>query len=293
MSSPWIQATRPKTLFAALAPVTMGLAFALGDGVVHLPAFVCALLGAVLIQIGTNFCNDYFDHRQGADTDHRQGPQRGLQLGTITPRQMATATVLCFALAAAASLYLIVRAGWPLLLLAVLAILSGVFYTAGRFSLAYTGMADFFVLLFFGPVAVGGTYYVQALTLPWYVVLAGFGPGLLSTPLLTVNNLRDMDEDSGNQKRTLAVRFGQTFARWEYTLCVQLALILPAFAAWGAERSPWMFGLLLLEVPACKRIASVWKGSTGAELNPVLALTGKLLMIYSLLFFVLWNLPQG
>lgn len=288
----WIQATRPKTLFAALAPITMGLAMALADGVVFLPALLWALIGAVGIQIGTNFCNDYFDDRQGADTDARQGPKRGLQLGLITAKQMLLATVVSFVVAGCACAMLVARAGWPLVVVGVASLLSGIFYTAGRKSLAYTGMADVFVLIFFGPVAVGGTYFVQALSLPWYVLLAGLGPGFLSTSLLTVNNLRDVDEDRQNRKLTLAVRFGRTFSRREYAVCLFAALLCPVVAGVLGEQNYVCVLMLGLLIPASPLMRKVRVGTTGAELNPVLGKTGKLLMIYSIWFFIVWNLPS-
>ncbi|MFB3133801.1 MAG: 1,4-dihydroxy-2-naphthoate octaprenyltransferase, partial [Rhodothermales bacterium] len=159
----WTAAARPKTLGAAVAPVLVGTAMAWEAGGFHAPAALCALLGALLIQIGTNFSNDYADFLKGADTGVRKGPLRVTQAGLVAPATMKRATVLVFALAFVVGLYLIWRGGWPILVIGVLSILSGVFYTVGRYSLADLGLADVFVLVFFGPVAVGGTYYVQAL----------------------------------------------------------------------------------------------------------------------------------
>lgn len=286
----WLRTTRPKTLFAALAPVVMGATLARADGRMHFPTLGWTLLAAVLIQIGTNFCNDLFDHLQGADTEKRQGPRRILHSGRISTRGMAIATALCFLGAACVSLILFQRGGTPILWIAAASILSGIFYTAGRKSLAYTGLADLFVIVFFGPVAVAGTYYLQIPHgwPPLEVLVLGLAPGLIATGLLTVNNLRDVDEDRGNNKRTLAVRFGPAFSRWEYRVCLWLALLLPPVAAVLTGRSLLVFAIWVL-IPELKRLDQrVQTGSTGAELNPVLAGTGRFLFQYALLFAVTW-----
>jgi 1,4-dihydroxy-2-naphthoate octaprenyltransferase len=288
--SVWLETTRPKTLFAALAPVLTGASMAFADGVLHIPVLLATLAVAVLIQIGTNFCNDVYDHRQGADTDRREGPRRGLQTGLISHRAMVMATVFCFALAALLSLVLVQRGGMPIIWLAAASILSGVFYTAGRYSLAYTGLADVFVIVFFGPVAVAGTYYLQ-IPFGWpppEVFAVGLGPGLIATGLLAVNNLRDVDEDRENNKKTLAVRFGRGFSRMEYQICILLALILPPIAAALTGRSLLVFAIWVLVPEALKLFERVKTGTTGKELNPVLGGTGRFLLQYALLFAVTW-----
>lgn len=286
----WMQTTRPKTLFAALAPVLMGAGMARADGGLSVSVLLATLAVAVLIQIGTNFCNDVFDHRQGADTDRRQGPRRGLQTGQISYRTLVGATAAVFGFAAAISLLLVQRGGLPIVWLAAASILSGVFYTAGRYSLAYTGLADVFVIVFFGPVAVAGTYYLQH-PFGWpppEVFAVGLGPGLIATALLAVNNLRDVDEDRESSKKTLAVRFGRSFSRWEYRICLALALLLPPLAAVVTGRSLLVFALWIL-IPEARRLDKrVQTGQTGAELNPALGGTGRLLFQYALLFFVAW-----
>jgi len=286
----WLSTTRPKTLFAALAPVLIGATMARADKILYLPILGWTLLAAVLIQIGTNFCNDLFDHKQGADTENRQGPRRILHSGRIQPRTLAAATIACFLGAALVCVPLWQRGGTPVLHIAAASILSGVFYTAGRKSLAYTGLADLFVIVFFGPVAVAGTYYLQA-PFAWpppVVFWVGLGPGLLATGLLTVNNLRDVDEDRGNNKRTLAVRFGASFSRMEYRVCLLAALFLPPVAALLTGRSLLVLAMLVLLPEALGLIRRVNTGNSGAELNPVLAGTGRLLFQYALLFAVTW-----
>jgi 1,4-dihydroxy-2-naphthoate octaprenyltransferase len=289
----WLSTTRPKTLFAAWAPVLMGGALAWSTGPLNLPIWFLTLLIAVLIQIGTNFCNDVFDHRQGADTKARQGPLRGLHSGRISLRAMAVATFACFAGVALISAYLISRGGMPVVWLAVSSIFCGIFYTAGRYSLAYTGLADVFVLVFFGPVAVAGTYYLQFPGSGWpppEVYVAGLGPGLIATALLTVNNLRDVEEDRSNHKRTLAVRFGPAFSRAEYSVCMVGALLVPVGAAAIAGRGWASFLVWGLFPTIFPLIRGVHRESTGKGLNPLLGKTGLTLLRFSLLFAVTWPL---
>jgi 1,4-dihydroxy-2-naphthoate octaprenyltransferase len=287
----WLQTTRPKTLFAALAPVLMAGSMAWGAGPVHVPVFLATLMIAVLIQIGTNFCNDVFDHHQGADTEKRQGPRRGLHSGTISLQQLTAAVWVCFGGVAILSGLLVMRGGWPIVWLAAASIFCGVFYTAGRYSLAYTGLADVFVVMFFGPIAMCGTYYLQFPERGWpppEVWIGGVAPGLIATGLLAVNNLRDVDEDRESRKLTLAVRFGRSFSRWEYTFCLLGALAVPIGLVVVTGRGTatllvWM--LIPLMWKARKR---VMRGTTGQDLNPALGLTGKLLLLYAVVFSLTW-----
>lgn len=286
----WFFATRPKTLWAAISPVIIGIAMAWSDGFFHWPSALAVLLAAVLIQIGTNFANDYFDFIKGADTSERQGPTRATQAGLISPSAMKAAFVSVFGLALLIGIYIAWRGGWPIVVIGSVSIMLGVLYTATPFALAYTGFADIFVLIFFGPVAVAGTYYVQSLTITPLVVVAGLAPGLISTAILTVNNLRDIDQDRKADKKTLAVRFGKRFARFEYLLSLCFAGIIPVTLIWRTGEH--FFSLvamlsLLLTFPAVK---SVFNDAEGVVLNEVLADTGKFLIIFSLLFSIGWNL---
>ena len=286
----WLLAARPKTLGAAVAPVLVGTAMAIEAGALHLGAALCALLGAVFIQIGTNFSNDYLDFLKGADTDERKGPTRATQAGLVSARAMKRATAIAFGLAVVAGVYLIVRGGWPILVVGVVSIACGVLYTAGRFSLAYLGLADLFVLVFFGPVAVGGTYYVQALALPSEVLVAGLGPGLLATAILLVNNIRDVREDRLAGKQTLIVRAGRRVGIGLYAVCVVgavtvvIGLVIVTGQHWAALST-----VLVLPVswPLVHRLASE---TDPRRLNPLLGETGRLLLLFSVLFAVGWNL---
>jgi len=266
----WLQASRPKTLIISAAPVAIGTAFAAP----HFDAliFLFTLLGALFIQIGTNLANDYFDFVKGSDTPARKGPIRVMQAGLVAPAAMRKALFLTFGAAALCSSYLVLKGGLAIAVLSSLSILLGLAYTAGPLPLAYLGLGDIFVLLFFGPVATGGTYYLQTDSLSPGVIAAGFGCGLIAAAVLTVNNLRDVDEDRRANKKTLCVRFGTLFGKWEYTLALVLAALIPC--SWGNYAS------LLLLVPSFFLIRKVWKEE---DWNILLARTGMLLAPYALL----------
>lgn len=284
----WFDATRPKTLPAAAAPVIMGSAMAFHDGLFHLFSAFAALTAALLIQIGTNFANDYYDFLKGADTKERLGPTRATQAGLIKPNIMKIAFIITFSIAFLIGLYLIFRGGWPVLFIGIFAIMFGVLYTAGPYPLGYNGLADIFVLVFFGPVAVGGTYYVQSLDLNLVVLLAGLAPGLISMAILTVNNLRDINTDAKAGKRTLAVRFGAGFARYEYLLSIISALLLPLILVYMTSENYFSILALFAMIPAIPGIRTVFNGTAGQPLNKVLADTGKMLFIYSIIFSLGW-----
>lgn len=285
----WILAARPKTLWAAVAPVIIGTAMALRSEGFHPPAALAALFAAIMIQIGTNYANDYFDYKKGADQPDRLGPTRVTQAGLVSPMVMKRATVSVFALAILAGLYLVWRGGVPILVIGLLSIIFGVFYTAGRYALGYTGLADLFVLIFFGPVAVGGTYYVQTLQINWPVIIAGVAPGLFSVAILTVNNLRDIESDRKAGKNTLPVRLGASFARYEYLTALLVASLIPTFIYLNYGAGMYSVATLLVLPVAFPVLKTVFTAS-GSILNDVLASTGRLLLMYSIIFSVGWNL---
>lgn len=286
----WLLASRPKTLWAAVAPVIIGTAMAFADGKGHWLSAILAGVSAVLIQVGTNLANDYFDFKKGADQGERLGPLRVTQAGLVSRRQIKLATIAAFSLALLAGLYLIWRGGWPILIIGLLSILFGILYTGGPYPLGYNGLGDIFVLIFFGLVAVGGTYYVQALEIHSYVLVAGIAPGFFSTAILTVNNLRDIHSDRRAGKRTLAVRFGETFARGEYLLSVGIASLMPVVLVFLTGRH-WLSLLAsLVLIPALGSVRIIMKEKPGRIFNRVLADTGKWLFIYSVLFSAGWLL---
>ena len=286
----WWLAARPKTLPAAIAPVLIGAAMAHADGAtVFLPA-LAALFGAVMIQIGTNLANDYYDYIKGADAGVRLGPTRLTQAGLIKPSAMKHAAVIAFGLALLIGCYLVWRGGWPIVIIGLSSILFGVLYTGGPYPLGYHGLGEIFVLIFFGPVAVGGTYYVQMLDINAVVVAAGLAPGLFSVAILTINNLRDIDSDRQTGKRTLAVRLGRCFARCEYIVVVLAACaVSPALYIW-TKSHPFSLLATATALAAIGAFRTVLTSTDGTALNGVLAATGKLLLLYSVLFSIGWML---
>ena len=286
----WLMASRPKTLFAAVAPVIIGTAMAFGDNVVHWPSAILAGLCSVLIQIGTNFANDFYDFHKGADDEKRLGPTRVTQAGLVSHSVMKIATILVFSLAFIAGLYLVYRGGWPILMIGILSILFGILYTGGPYPLGYNGLGDIFVLIFFGFIAVSGTYYVQALHVTREVVIAGLAPGLFSTAILTVNNYRDIENDRKSGKRTLAVRFGANFAKMEYLFAIIIATLTPPILLYFDPQRTFVLLSSLTFLFAIPAIKTVLSQQPGILFNAVLAKTGQLLLIYSLLFALGWNL---
>lgn len=286
----WLDAARPRTLGAAVGPVLLGAAFAVDAGGAHFPSLLAALACALLLQVAANFANDYYDFLKGADTAARVGPVRATASGLVTPAQMRRALALTLAAAFLLGLYLVWRGGWPILVIGLLSMLFAVLYTGGPYPLGYLGLGEVFVFLFFGPVAVAGTAYVQTLSFDPLAAVAGIGPGLFSVAILTVNNLRDRDEDSRTGKRTLAVRFGARFARAEYALSLLVALLgVPALLCALPGGHGGTFAALPVLVPAAFAVRTVSRES-GPSLNRMLGGTGKLLLLYSLLFGAGWML---
>ena len=286
----WVTASRPKTLFAAIAPVLIGTAMAIEAGQVHALSAVLCLLGAVLIQVGTNFHNDFADFEKGVDTADRLGPLRVTAAGLATATDMKRATLLVFALAVLSGVYLMWRGGLPIVLIGVLSILFGILYTAGKYSLSSLGIADLFVFVFFGPVAVGGTYYVQTLSITPAVMVAGLAPGLLSVAILLVNNIRDVEDDQASGKNTLVVRIGRSSGVSLYLMCISMAAAVPVVLTAGRP-SKWWVLVSLFAVPLLFRSWRTLRSTVeGPRLNPVLARTAQGLMLYSILFSIGWLL---
>ena len=280
----WVQASRPKTLTAAAAPVLMGIALAVfRDTYAPLPA-AAALLGAFLIQIGTNFANDYYDFVRGGDTEGRVGPTRVTQAGLLAPEAVRRAAFVTFGLAVLLGVYLVVVGGVPILVIGVLSVLSGWAYTGGPFPLAYNGLGDVFVWVFFGPVAVAGTYWVQALEMRPELLLAGFGVGALNTAILAANNLRDLDTDRATGKRTVPVLLGRGAGRIEYVMLILIALaVVPAGVRVYGWSPACLFAWLAL-LPLLPAVRTVLVRSDATDLVPVLPRTAAGAGLYGLLF---------
>jgi len=278
----WITAIRPATLPAAIAPVLVGTAAASREGLFHPLVFATTLGAALLIQIATNLSNDLFDFQRGADTPERMGPTRVTQSGLITPEQMRTAMFVSFGAAATGGLYLVAVGGWPIVIIGVLSIAAGISYTGGPWPLGYHGLGDLLVFVFFGLVAVTGTYYLQTQTLSAAAFFGAVPVGFLVTAILVVNNLRDIDTDLRAGKLTLAVRIGDRATRLQYATLLggtygASTLFLFTHAA-AAACLPW------LSAPMAIGLArTVLSGATGHALNPVLKRTALLHLAFGVL----------
>jgi 1,4-dihydroxy-2-naphthoate octaprenyltransferase len=286
----WLLAARPRTLPVAFAPVLVGTALAAAEGKARALPAAAALLGALLLQIGANLANDLFDCERGADREDRIGPPRAMQLGLVSAAQMRRAIAFVFGAALLVGGYLVAVGGWPIAAIGALSIAAGLAYTGGPFPYGYHGLGDVTVFVFFGPVAVGGTHYVQALSLSPLVLAAALPVGALVTALLVVNNLRDIETDARAGKRTLAVRIGPRATRIEFiALLVFAYALVPDFWLLGAA-SPWVL-LPLLTLPLAIGLArAVSAEAGGPALNAALAKTAQLAFVFSLFFAVGWVL---
>lgn len=279
----WVLAARPKTLGAAAVPVLVGTAVAWADQEQAWLAAAAALVGAMLIQIGTNLANDYFDFKNGADTEDRLGPLRVTQAGLIAEESVRNAMILTFALAAVVGSYLIYVGGWPIAAIGVASILSGIAYTGGPFPLGYHGLGDVFVFIFFGLIAVTATHYVQALEWSMVALWCSVPIGCLSVAILIVNNYRDLDTDAETGKRTLAVRMGRPATELFYMLMFLVAYAVPVIQ-WQIDQATFWILLPLATIPAAIALIMQLKKLEGRDLNPVLEKTAKLLVVYGVLY---------
>lgn len=261
----WWSAVRPATLAASFAPVVAGTALAAGEGGVRWGAAVAALLGAALLQVGTNLHNDAADHARGADGPGRLGPPRATALGWLSATAVRRAALVAFALSLAPGAYLVALGGWPILAIGVLGIACGLLYTGGPWPLAYVGLGEAFVLAFFGVAAVAGTVWVQTGSLAREALVVGVALGLVACGILAVNNLRDREGDARAGKRTLAVRLGERFARAEHAVCLLAPFPLFGLLALQGGGTPWLVPCLAL--PLALREVAVARRADGRELN--------------------------
>jgi 1,4-dihydroxy-2-naphthoate octaprenyltransferase len=276
----WLMAARLRTLPAAVAPVLVGTALAGFFHVFHPLRFIAALVGAVFIQVGTNLSNDYSDARRGADAEDRLGPVRVTAGGLVPPKQVLVATYLSFGVAVLAGVYLVAVAGWQLLLVGAASILAGVLYTGGPKPYGYEGLGEVFVFLFFGIVAVAGSFFVQVTHLDWEAFALAIPVGLLAAGILMVNNARDIDTDRRAGKRTLAVRLGRHRARTLFAATVYLAFLLTPITWLFGPTKPWVL-LPWLTLPiAAEVVRAVRNRSDGPSLNQALAQTGLLQLAF-------------
>jgi 1,4-dihydroxy-2-naphthoate octaprenyltransferase len=282
----WLMAARPRTLPAAIAPVLVGTALAVTVADLRVGGFVAALLGAIFIQVGTNLSNDYSDARRGADTEDRLGPVRVTAGGLVPPRQVLVATYVTFALAVLCGVYLVDLAGPILLAIGAASILAGVLYTGGPRPYGYEGLGEVFVFLFFGVVAVTGSYYVQTERVSWEAFALAVPVGLLAAAILVVNNVRDLETDRRAGKRTLAVRLGRPRARTVFGLMVYGAFLTAPIPWIAGSLSPWLLLPLLLLPPAVALVRLVRAHSDGPTLNQALARTGLLQLGFCVLLSI-------
>ena len=277
---PWIIAARPRTLPAAIVPVLVGAALAAHEGHFSWLPFIAALLASLLIQIGTNYVNDVFDFLKGADKN-RKGPTRATQSGMVTPRQMFIAIAIVFGLAMLLGVYLISVGGWPILMIGLASILAGIAYTAGPFPLAYNGLGDLFAFLFFGVVAVVGTYYTQTLHFSGLAFGISIPVACLVTAIIVVNNCRDIETDRVVNKHTLAVMMGDILTRYYFAGLIGIAY--GVVTGLGLQYSLWWLLPWLSAPLAVKLVIDLWQAKQGIEFNRCLAATARLHMIFGLL----------
>lgn len=276
-------AARPRTLPAAVAPVLVGTALAAYEHVFHPLRFLAALLGALLIQVGTNLSNDYSDARRGADAEDRLGPVRVTAGGLVPPRQVLIATYISFGLAVLCGVYLIIVAGWVLLVIGAASILAGVAYTGGPKPYGYEGLGEVFVFLFFGIVAVTGSYYVQTTHLNWQAFALAVPVGLLAAGILVVNNIRDIDSDRRAGKRTLAVRMGRRRTRVMFAVIVYVAFLLTPVTWLFGPTTAWLLLPWLTLPMAAPLVRAVQNRTDGPSLNAALAQSGMLQLTFCML----------
>lgn len=276
----WISAVRIATLPTAVSPVVVGSAIAWKDGVFSLPIAAAAAGGALFIQIGTNLFNDYADFQKGADTERRVGPARACAKGWLSSTEILVATAGSFLVASILGVYLLVSAGWPVVAIGTASIAAAIAYTGGPYPLAYVGLGDVFVFIFFGLIAVMGTYFVQAETLTYSSLAAAVPVGLLATAVIVVNNLRDRHTDAEAKKRTLAVRFGARFSRRQYSVLIIGAYSSVAITTLiGVNGAGWL--LTWASLPVAARQVSRLRSLDRSALNPELGRTAALGLMFS------------
>lgn len=280
----WLSAARPQTLAASIVPIMVGASLAWSHYAFRLDTTLVALVCALLIQVGTNFANDYYDFIKGADTDERIGFERATALGLVSPRAMLIATIATMTLAFLIGLYLVWVGGWIILVIGILSLLFGILYTGGPYPLGYNGLGDIFVFIFFGMIAVTGTYYVNALEWSTTSLLASFPVGALCVNILVVNNLRDIHQDRISGKRTLGVLFGEKTLKVEYLTLLFTAFMVPVifyhFYGYGI-----VIMLPYLALPlGWKLIKKVYYHDDKRELNKTLERTAQFMILFGILF---------
>lgn len=281
----WILASRPKTLLAAIVPVMVGSAVAFSEGKLILSYSLVALICSVLIQTGTNFVNDLYDFQKGADTKERKGPKRVLASGLISVKEMKIGIYAVFISAFLLGLYLVHAGGIVILIIGIVSIIAGLAYTAGPYPLAYNGLGDIFVFMFFGIIGTAGTHYLHTKEISLLSFIAAIPVGSLITNILVVNNYRDIEEDKAAGKETLAVKLGRTFTRYQFIFLIVISFLVPAFLFIFFNYKFLIF-LPYLTLPVAYKIIVMLFTLDGVQLNKTLELTAKLSALFGLLFSI-------
>lgn len=284
----WVQAARPWTLGVSISPILMGTAIAHREGGIHWLAAIAALLAGVLIQIGTNLANDYFDFKKGADTHTRVGPQRVTQAGLIAPEDVRSGFLISFGLAFLLGIYLVYLGGWPVVIIGLFSLLLGVIYTGGPFPLAYNGLAELPAFLFFGPIASATTTYVQIGIWSPASIIAGSAAGFFSMSLLSINNLRDYQEDKKTGKQTLVAIFGRDFGIYEYSFSILAATLSPIAFLFLSPDHTLVAITSLTAFMALHAVRITRNFVQPKELLAVLKMTSKLQAIFTVVFIISW-----
>lgn len=281
----WILASRPKTLLAGIVPVMVGSALAISQGKFYLLYSIVALICSVLIQIGTNFTNDLYDYLKGSDTIKRKGPRRVLASGLITVKEMRYAIFLVFGLTFILGLYLVYFAGLLILWVGIFSIFAGIIYTAGPFPLAYNGLGDIFVFIFFGIIGTIGTYYLHTQEVSLIALIVSVPVGALITNILVVNNFRDIEEDREANKKTLAVILGRDFSQWQFIVLISISYATSAVLHIYFNYNLWIF-LPLATLPLAILLIKMLFTLSEEALNKTLELSAKFAGLFGLLFSI-------
>jgi 1,4-dihydroxy-2-naphthoate octaprenyltransferase len=281
----WLLASRPKTLLAAVVPVMVGSALAISIKKFFLPYSIVALLCSILIQIGTNFTNDLYDYLKGSDTIKRKGPQRVLASGLISVKEMKIAIILVFGITFLIGLYLVYSVGILILWVGIFSIFAGIIYTAGPFPLAYKGLGDVFVFIFFGIIGTMGTFYLHTKEISLLALIVAIPVGSLITNILVVNNFRDIEEDREANKKTLAVLMGKNFTRWQFISLVIISYVTTLVLHFHFNFSLWIL-LPFVTIPLAITLIKMLYTLNGEALNKTLELSAKFAGIFGLLFSI-------
>ena len=281
----WLLASRPKTLLAAVVPVMVGSALAISMNKFFVLYSIVALLCSILIQIGTNFTNDLYDYLKGSDTTKRKGPRRVLASELISVSEMRTAIILVFGLTFLLGLYLVYSVGSLILWVGIFSIFAGIIYTAGPYPLAYNGLGDIFVFIFFGIVGTMGTFYLHTQEISILALIVSIPVGALITNILIVNNYRDIQEDRNANKKTLAVLLGKEFSRWQFIFLIIISYLASFVLYFNFAFNLWIF-LPFATIPIAVVLVKMIYTLNGEELNKTLELTAKFAGLFGLLLSV-------